>query len=83
MTPEFSVQTTSHFERALKKLSRRHVELSEHHAHILPVLRTGPYNSRALTLSGSWKAFPLVRASTESEWGAFASVTTSKVKWFT
>jgi len=44
MTPPFSVRTTPHFDRLLKKLSRGHRELPERYAQALQILRTDPSN---------------------------------------
>ena len=44
MTPPFSVRITAHFERAFKKLARRHAGLAARLASATTVLRTDPYN---------------------------------------
>jgi mRNA-degrading endonuclease RelE of RelBE toxin-antitoxin system len=44
MTPAFTVLTTAHFERDLRKLARRHAELSAHYARAIAILEIDPYN---------------------------------------
>jgi mRNA-degrading endonuclease RelE of RelBE toxin-antitoxin system len=44
MTPAFTVIATAHFDRELRKLGRRHAELSDHYALVLAILETDPYN---------------------------------------
>ena len=48
MTPSFTVITTSHFERELRKLGKRHADLVAHYARVVETLEHDPYNrSRA------------------------------------
>jgi hypothetical protein len=48
MTPPFSVRTTTHFDRLLKALTRRHPELPARYAEAMAILKADPYNrSRA------------------------------------
>jgi len=48
MTPPFSVRTTPHFDRLLRRLSRRHPELVDRYAEALEILQVDPFNrSRA------------------------------------
>ena len=44
MTPKFQVVTTSHFDRAFRKLARRHPQLVKAYAHIVNALQADPYN---------------------------------------
>ena len=44
MTPKFQVVTTSHFDRAFRKLARRHPQLARAYAHIVNALQADPYN---------------------------------------
>lgn len=44
MTPPFSVQTTPHFERLLKKLKRHHPDLADRFAEVIEILKTDPHN---------------------------------------
>ena len=45
MTSSFSVHTTPHYERLLRKLLRRHPELLELQDQAREILSTDPYNS--------------------------------------
>jgi len=44
MITEFLASTTSHFDRELKKLASKHVEVPEHFQAVITVLKTNPYN---------------------------------------
>lgn len=44
MTPEFRLITTSHFDRAFRKLAGQHPELANVYPRIVRVLRSDPYN---------------------------------------
>ena len=44
MTPAFSVRITARFERAFKKLVRRHADLTARLASVTAIPRTDPYN---------------------------------------
>lgn len=44
MTPAYRVQTTPHFDRALRKLERRHPELLDYFRRALAILGSDPYN---------------------------------------
>jgi mRNA-degrading endonuclease RelE of RelBE toxin-antitoxin system len=44
MTPSFTVVATSHFERELKKLGKRHAELADHYTDVIETLELDPYN---------------------------------------
>jgi mRNA-degrading endonuclease RelE of RelBE toxin-antitoxin system len=44
MTPRFRVLATSHFERAVNKLSRHHPEFEAAYFRIVSALETDPYN---------------------------------------
>ena len=44
MTSPYSVHTTPHFDRSLKKLSRRHPHLADRYAEAIDILRTDPQN---------------------------------------
>jgi mRNA-degrading endonuclease YafQ of YafQ-DinJ toxin-antitoxin module len=42
MTPPFSVHTTPHFDRSLKKLIKRHPNLGERYAEAIEILNIDP-----------------------------------------
>ena len=42
--PSFSVRTTPHFDRLLRRLTRHHPDLVERYAEALTILSTDPYN---------------------------------------
>lgn len=42
MTPLFSVHTTSHFDRLLKKLAKRHPDLRDRYAEAIEILKADP-----------------------------------------
>ncbi len=42
MTSPYSVHTTPHFDRSLKKLSRRHPHLADRYAEAIDILRADP-----------------------------------------
>ena len=44
MTPAFFVRTTAHFDRAFKKLARRHADFPARLASVTTVLQNDPYN---------------------------------------
>ncbi len=44
MTPKFQIITTRHFDRAFRKLARRHPQLAKAYAQIVNALQTDPYN---------------------------------------
>lgn len=44
MTPPFSVHTTPHFDRLLRKLRRRHPDLVNRYAEAVEILKTDPHN---------------------------------------
>lgn len=44
MTSPYSVHTTPHFDRSLKKLSRRHPHLADRYAEAIDILRADPQN---------------------------------------
>lgn len=44
MTTKFAVRTTSQFDRSLRKLGGRHVELADLYAEVLKILASDPYN---------------------------------------
>jgi len=44
MTPSFSVRTTAHFDRLMRRLSRRHADFADRYAEALAILRSDPYN---------------------------------------
>ena len=44
MTAEFSVLTTSRFDRELRKLAAYHPELPDHYTRIVAALKQDPYN---------------------------------------
>ncbi|MBI4588886.1 MAG: hypothetical protein HY725_08590 [Candidatus Rokubacteria bacterium] len=44
MTPPFSVHTTPHFDRLLKRLTRRHPDLVHRYAEAAEILKTDPHN---------------------------------------
>lgn len=44
MTPPFSVHTTPHFDRLLRKLRRRHPDLVNRYAEAVVILKTDPHN---------------------------------------
>ena len=44
MTPSFSVHTTPHFDRLMRRLSRQHPDLADRYAEALTILRSDPYN---------------------------------------
>lgn len=44
MTSSYSVHTTPHFDRSLKKLSRHHPRLSDSYAEVIDILRADPQN---------------------------------------
>ena len=44
MTPPFSVHTTPHFDRSLKKLIKRHPNLGDRYAEAIEILNIDPQN---------------------------------------
>ena len=44
MTPSFSVQITSHFEREFRKLAKRHSDLVAAYGRAISILKIDPYN---------------------------------------
>ena len=44
MTPPFSVHTTPHFDRSLKKLIKRHPNLGDRYAEVIEILNIDPQN---------------------------------------
>lgn len=44
MTPQFTIETTSRFDRLFRKLAKSHPELPEHLATIHSILQSDPYN---------------------------------------
>ena len=44
MTLPFSVRTTPHFDRLLRRLHKRHPELADRYAEALKILQADPYN---------------------------------------
>jgi mRNA-degrading endonuclease YafQ of YafQ-DinJ toxin-antitoxin module len=44
MTPPFSVHTTPHFDRLLKKLAKRHPDLIDRYAEAIEILKADPQN---------------------------------------
>ncbi len=44
MAPRFTVRTTPHFERFMRRLSRRHRELTDRYANALQILQEDPAN---------------------------------------
>ena len=44
MTPPFSVQTTTGFDRTFRKLVQQHPDLVNYYARVRPILATDPYN---------------------------------------
>ncbi len=44
MTPRFTVRTTPHFERLMRRLSRRHRDLADRYADALQILQDDPVN---------------------------------------
>ena len=44
MTSPYSVHTTPHFDRSLKKLSRHHPHLADRYAEAIDILRADPQN---------------------------------------
>jgi mRNA-degrading endonuclease RelE of RelBE toxin-antitoxin system len=44
MTPSFSVRTTPHFDRLMRRLSRGHADLAARFADALAILGSDPYN---------------------------------------
>ena len=44
MTPSFSVRTTPHFDRLMRRLNRQHADLADRYADALALLGSDPHN---------------------------------------